>query len=284
MQRVFRVLLIFTIAGGAGGCNLFSIFGSPSGDDQYLSAARACLDQGDLTCALENYGKVSSENTDVATAETAFATLDRAGASAGSFTKAVSGENLANPGKAITALAGAVGRSATPGASLRKNIFSAYQYLKTIQAPDLRGEVRFVTALWLIAAALAEDSGVPGQLKAADLAVDPAQCAQQPVSACFSSVACSGPIGKKLVSGPDISSLDTATDTQLDGAPSFHMIRAALDQVSTGVAEMGAAKAFGAFVDQLKANQAATPLPVDSGSVLDSPCFRWALIAGGVGE
>lgn len=269
---------------GCFACNVFAPFDSPTGDAQLISAARACLDDGDFRCAADYYGRLSGSSGDVAASETAFALLDRAGADFGSFSKAFVSDNRSSAGKVLTALAETLSLNVTPGASVRQAVLAAYKYALEIKAPELRGEVRFIAAIWLAAATLAEDAGAPGLLKATDIAANPATCNQQPLSSCNGSTACSNPGSKKLVTGPKITDLDTATSAQFGGPPSFYMIRAAMHKVSLGVNEMGTGDVFGMFFDQLTAPDIESHLPVDNDSKFDSPCFRWGLITGGVGE
>ena len=56
-------------------CNLYGGLSKPANDEQYLVAARACLDRGDYACAKENYQALSTNYNDVRISETGLTTL-----------------------------------------------------------------------------------------------------------------------------------------------------------------------------------------------------------------
>ena len=264
-------------------CNFFSPFDKPSGDAQLTSAAQACLNAGDFKCAADYYGKLSSSSSDIAASGMAFDLLDQNGADFGSFVTAFGNGANNSAGIFVTLLADHLS-TRSPGPTLRLGIFHAFQQVEKMNPGPLRGVVRFTSAIALIAEILSEDAGSPGSLLATDLAADPGGCAQVVAAACFGSVSCTGPIGKKLVSGPNIPSLDTATDAQLSSvAPTFHAINAAMAQLTTAVGEMNTAASFTSFVQQITSVLNASTLPVDNGYAIDSSCFRWGLINNSVG-
>jgi hypothetical protein len=264
-------------------CNFFSPFDQPSGDAQLTSAAEACLNSGDFKCAAHDYEQLSSSSSDVAASGIAFGLLDQNGADFGSFVTAFGDGANNSAGTFVTLLANHLS-TLSPGPTLRLGMFQAYQQVELMNPGPLRGVVRFTTAIALIAEILSEDARSPGNLRGADLAADPAGCAQVASSACFGSVSCTGPIGSKLVSGPNIASLDSATVAQLSSAaPTFHAINAAMAELSSAVTEMNSGASFTAFVQQITSVINSSTLPVDNSYDIDSPCFRWGLITNNVG-
>src|SRR3954462_4044880 len=84
--------LLAALLPGLVGCpNLFSVVDKPQGDAQLISAARACLDRGDIPCALADYQKLSNKNSDIANSESAAAILEKYGVGVVDFAGAVSG-------------------------------------------------------------------------------------------------------------------------------------------------------------------------------------------------
>ena len=75
----FLVGLILFIFSFQLGCNTFEFMDSPGDDAQYLSAARACLDGGDIQCAIDNYQKLSNDQADIKASELVFVTMESAG-------------------------------------------------------------------------------------------------------------------------------------------------------------------------------------------------------------
>ena len=147
------LFLLFSLL--LSGCNLYSSMDSPSGDVQVLSAARACFDKGDYTCASSYYAKLSTTFSDQENSELALLNLDQVGASAGTFLSAVV-NGSGNAGSLITSLANGLNTFYTAqllnpngsrkGAATRLVIFHAYLTASAIQNPKLQGLIRFVSS------------------------------------------------------------------------------------------------------------------------------------------
>lgn len=261
------------------GCNLFSFVDSPSGDIQLLSAARSALDRGDYASASKYYGLISSASSDQVTSESAFEILAQNGMTISVFMTAVLAAST-NSGKLVTRLSQSLIGNA--GSTARLNIFHAYQKVLLINNSKLRGLVRFITSLTLIAELLAEDANSSTQLLQTDLVLSPTSClAAYP--AFYLSASCGKPTNSKLISGSSSITLSTATDSQMSGSPSLFMISAALNEISTGTSEMGSSGTLGS-----SSSTFASVLTVAGQTIAadpdESPEFRGALIYYGVGE
>ena len=215
------------------GCkfNLYSNLDKPSGDAQLLAAARACFDQGDFECAGKYYSQVSSSSSDQANSETAFSILAQDGATVGTFMKAVI-KYPSDAGKMITYISNAL--TNTAGETPRMNIFHAYQKYKSISNEGAQGLVVFITSITLLAELLAESSLAPGNLEQTDLVSNPTQCLNSPPTGC------DAPTGSALQLSGIALDLATATDTEMSGAPTLHMINAAVAEIAQGVELMAA--------------------------------------------
>ncbi|MEK6580553.1 MAG: hypothetical protein AABZ55_15125, partial [Bdellovibrionota bacterium] len=267
--------------------NLFSPLDSPSGDEQLISAARACVDRGNLACAFEKYGRVSSLKSDISISETSFAILDRNGANMAAFMDVMGTGDLSG-GAMITGLANhLVGKA---DIAHRQSIVGAYQQVTGIKAPEVRGLVRLMTGMALIAELLAEDLS-SGTYTTAKLVQDPTLCAASVATSCPGSIVCSGAPGSIIVSGPAIGDLDVVVPTTLTGPPSFHLIDAAMQKIKIAltqeiIADAGLGARTAAFATQLSNPPggvvAADYLPLVAAS--DSPCYRWGMLDAGIGS
>lgn len=255
-----------------GGCNAFSPVDSPSGDEQLLSAARACFDRGDIECAKDNYGKMTT-NTDLAASETAFAILDQEGISMGTFMAAFgNGQGGSGLNNLINELAK---HSNAPSAAKRANIFSAYQKVGQIQNKELRGLTRFVTAVSLAAEVLAEDAGADGTFTKDDLASNASAC-ETAGSGCALSADC-------LKSGSKLSyaaSVNLDSSTSLSGSPNLGMINGAMNAINTAMSqELGAGGSFSSGTADFANDLAGIP---GTDNAFEA-CFRQQLIIQGAG-
>lgn len=267
-------LLGISVALSNLGCNALSFIDSPSGDQQILAAARACFDKGNFDCASKFYGQLSNASSDNANSEGAFEILSQNGVSVAVFMSAViSGSS--SGGKLVTTLANSLTSNASE--TTRLNIFHAYQKNSLINDTKVRGLIRFITALSLMAEILAEDAGTDGKLNQSDIATNATGClAASPLFTL--SPHCAKPSGKKLISGTALN-LATATDAQMSGSPSLQMIYAAVTEVNQGISQMQATGSLGSSTSSFSTNLLAATL--DTG---DSPGFRGALIFYDIGD
>ena len=272
-------LAIFAMAG----CNIFTPFDDPTNDDQLQSAARACFDNGDLTCALQLYTKLQADRPDTAASEAAFAILDENGLSMAVLMGAVGG---GGSGGMLNSMAAALAPNA--GATKRVAIYNAYQTVASISDSSLRGLVRFITGLALASEVLAEQITPSTVLLQTNLVSSPTVCT---TSACATSPVQCLPAGTAVIS-------DTGSTIDLVGAPTtaatvalmsattptWEMVNAAITAVQKAldVSELGASGKFstgaGGFTSSVGTTSATAPT-----NALNSGCYRALLVSLGVG-
>ena len=130
-------------------CNLYGGIDKPSGDNQILMAARACLDHGDYVCAQQNYQALSNNENDVKVSELALTALAQNGLFSMSDLLLALGSDRGSA-KSLTAMSGLIaGRGKTDGTS-RANIQSVFVSLTTIQDAKLKAFMQFLTATALV--------------------------------------------------------------------------------------------------------------------------------------
>lgn len=261
------------------GClNLFSPLDQPSGDAQYLSAARACFDKMDFSCAQENYSKISSANNDVKLEEEAILVFAKNGASMVQFMTFVSNLTDLNAGKAVTIFAN--GMIPTASSSSRQAIWSAWQNYKSISNNDMKFFVQFIGSLALAGEILAEAANGASSLSQADLVFSASTCAV--ATACTAGSAhCAASSNGQLTQGPAHNILTTpptnsvATSRQLfDSIASAESALQSLDQGGRF------SSAFGTFNTITSAIGNSSSL--DTLSQVDE-CFRAELINQSIG-
>jgi hypothetical protein len=258
---------------------MFAFIDSPGNDAQYLSAARACFDKGDIECARENYEEISSL-TDQIRAEQAFSILEEAGAGFEFFLDSLgSGQGASG----ITAFANGLIDGA--GMEKRLQIFEAFQYVDEIENTELRGLVRFISGVALMAELLAEGAGINDgdRLEPEDLVTDPATCTTNALLCAAnctptSEFAFSGnpidllsdPVGGQALEDEDEPDLDHIMNAveAIDHAMNVEL------QAEGGAFSEGIGGFAGSLVDLLGA--------INPGD--EDECFRWALLDLGVGE
>jgi hypothetical protein len=255
-------------------CNIFEPFSEPSTDAELLSAARACLDQGDLECAKKNYQKVSKSYSEERSSELAFLLLDQAGASMGVFMEAFGG------GGGGTQLTKLINRLAPIASENRRlALFAAFQQIEGISTLKLRGLVRFVSSIALVAHLLAEDAGADRTFTRADLADDPESCL---VSTCVVPLPACDKTGSLLTAAavvPGMTDLQAPSAASFTGSPHWGMFHGAL---------LGAQHAlFEELEAQGKFREGAGKL-LQALALLDpatnTSCYRFTLLDQGVGR
>lgn len=267
--------------------NIFAPLDSPSGDPQLLSTARAALDRGDFVTAAKDYQALSTADADIAASEQAFMLLDQSGAGMMAFASAF-GTGGGNAGKAIVAIANGIGSSVGGSAATRLNIFHAFNETKNITDPTLRGLVRFLTSLALIAETLAESAHLAGSFVGADIVTNVAGCAAagpSGLTGCALASACQPPAQSKLPSGSGTFDLKTATDTTMSdaaNAPTLTLIQAAIAEINTalGSTEIAASGALSSAVNSFVSDPSLTTSAITQ---VQGACYRFALINEGIG-
>lgn len=245
IQRI-ALLLSLTLV-GACGVNIFSPVDSPSGDAQLLSAARACLDSGDVACALDFYNRLSSSDTKFA--ENAFALLNQQGATFGAFLTSVGS----------TASTAALGRMANQlvsgsGSARRKAIFTAYKKNESITDATQKNFVKFLTSFSLASAILAETAGADSKVTAGDLTANSSSCSTLAASTACTAVnhggsfaVCAGGSSLLLDTPTAAIDLDTTTEAIVGADLTLTLLNAAIAEISAALQALGSGGSFGSF-------------------------------------
>ncbi len=276
-----RLVFPLTLSAGVllSSCNAFEAFDSPSNDAQYLSAARACFDRGDLECARENYQALSENEADIKNAELSLAILDEAGITMSTFLSAFAGGGDAG---AINSLAEAVADT-EGGASVTKRnlILEALQAADGIEDQNLRGFTRFLASLSLFAEVLAEIAGTNGLLESSDLASNGNACKAGGQSGCALSADCEPNLAQF---DPDTSTIDLGNVSSLAGTPTIGLINGIVDQLNTALStELAVSGGFetgtGSIAESL---DAVKDNPAFAGAV--DRCLTFTLLDLGIGR
>ena len=265
----FNLLAITAVSLLLNSCNVYSPLNSPSGDEQILSAARACLDQADYSGALVLYQKLSSNYSNTVASESAYAILDENGADFGAI---ASSFGKSPNGKGLSALANAMILGA--GETRRLALYQAYQKAALITGnPTLQGFVKFMASIALAAEMLAENAGADSIMSYSDLAEGGSSCT---TTACgLGQASCNAATGGKF-STSVFAGLDAAQPTGTN--PSLDQLYSAITQAVSGLSAMGAAGGTSSSFTHLLGTDG---LP--SVGTMQAACFRATLIAQGIG-
>jgi hypothetical protein len=258
--------------------NVFDPFDSPTNDAQILSAARACFDKQDYTCAREQYQKLSSNES--AIAEQAFMILDQNDAGIVAIARALS--NNTSDGDIISKLVESVAPNA--GQTKRADLLSAYKTISNIQNQQLRGFVKFITGMVLASEILAEIPGVQADsiFQKTDIANTPSACQTANVTNVCTGVdttSCASPVGGGLSGSVAIPALSSNPNVAgMTGTANFGMYQAALLAAADGLALMSVNSGnSSAIITALNNSNTTTGTPPDD-------CFNYYLIQTGIGR
>ncbi len=274
MTRIRLTALVLPLLITLAGCNVFDPFDTPTSEAQLLSAARACFDRGDISCAREAYAKLSgTDSAEVAASEEAFAILDEQGAGMGAFITSMADGDAS---QGLTTMAGKL--SVGAGLARRKAIYEAYLKVSSISSnTGLRGLVRFVTGFALAAEILAEDSGGDGKLSTTDLADDPTACVNN-IATCLTISNCTR-TGTVLSGAAAVDLVTSPSDTAMDGAsPTWGQFSGTIGAISSALTNELASN--GKF--KTGTLDVAVVLAALSSSAPD--CLRATLLQQGFGE
>lgn len=287
--RTLTLLLLPVVA--LAGCNIFAPLDSPSGDAQLLSAARACINQGDMECAREHFSKVVSA-TDAANADLAFGMLHNAGVTAGTFVDAfLAVKDLPNAEKGmgiVNALAGEL--SLASGVEMRTAVLDAYKVSADISDQKLKSLVRFVAGLALVGELLAEEAGGDGTLSAGDLANNVTTCSGSGgAPACAGEATCDKTGGKLSAGGasPDLRSDAGIEAADFSTGPTFEQLIETFEAIVDAGGDLNASmmQDGGFNSDALSsATSIASQLAGLTGGNAVDRCYRYTLISLGIGE
>jgi len=268
-----KILISFFCILFFSGCNIFDPFDNPSEDEELLSAARACLDQGDYECARRFYGQLSKDSSDEMHSELAFLTLDEHALGLGGILSAIGAGDVSG-GKLFTVLANQIGPSGT--AAKRAVLYGAFRRTEFIRYAPLRGLVRFITSTALLSNILAETRLNGGQalFEKDDIVTSPQACIDGGIGGCAG-----GSCGAKLIAGPDITNVFDAAS--FSGEVSLKMIRELILQLSTALSSE--LDSGGKFSSGPLAFAQVLSNPLYSPSVSPN-CFSFLLITNGLGD
>ena len=176
-NRVFLSLAAVAALTGSFACmNVFTPIDKPSGDKQFLSAARAAFDRGDIAKAREYYGKVTADEN--ATAELIFVDLDSCGADIDAFATALSQGSGAssNPGVMITVMAEKM--NARINSACFATLLNAFQRARAISDSSLRGFASFLSSIAIAGEVMGSNSNIviDGVLHKSDFIGNTATC------------------------------------------------------------------------------------------------------------
>jgi hypothetical protein len=278
-RRIVTALCIWLLSWASlSGCNVFSLVDKPSGDEQILSAARACFDSGDFDCARSYYAELSASYSDIRASEEAFLILAENGATMAAFM-----ETFGNggSGSALTALAE---RMAPGSQEKRQNIlraFKKYDQISVSENPSLRALVRFVGAVALAAEFLAEEIPTSGgTLVKSKIASGGAACPLDETCAgngITPAASCGEPTDAALRNG------NTSVDflsADLSGTIDLGHFKQAMSEMSTALSQLSASGNFGSGAGGLSQsvnNEALGTPPAFA-------CFRSNMLALGIGR
>jgi hypothetical protein len=263
--------------------NVFDPIDSPSGDAQLISAARAALDRGDFDEAVEYYQKLSGDSADIKASEQAFAILTKHNLGMAAFASAF-GTGGGSAGKGITRMANSIGGGAN--ADARVELFQAFEQTKSITSAPLKGLVRFLTSVALVAEAIAETSAIPGTSAASDIVLTPASCpgSSSTDTTCLALTACGQPAHSGSLARGGTSAFDltaaTADTVRAQGA-TLSLISGAINQITIALRdEIGSSGNLSGSLSGFSGAVAEAAL----GTTPDGNCFRAALISQGIGS
>jgi hypothetical protein len=270
IRIVFGMGALALMLGSQIGCNVFDPIDSPSGDEQVLSAARACLDNGEYQCALDNYAKLSSAQDATRYTEEAFAILDQNGAGFGAFAGAF-GKDFGTPGKGLTKLANGMVNGA--GEARRVALHSAYKKNEKIVGNDnLKNLVKFLSAASLASEILAEIAGSDQVLKPSDLAGGGLNCTANGPPICAINTSGCGPGTASTFTVGSNGDINGAT---IAGTVNISQLFSAVKEAQAAVGALGGTSQ--ASFTALLGNQ--TTLTIEA----EAQCFRAGLINAGIG-
>jgi hypothetical protein len=262
-QKHLLPLLIFSIS-AIPACNLFSGLSKPSNDEQYLIAARACLDHGDYSCALSNYQALSDSKNDEKWSESSLTTLAQNGVFSFSDMIGTLGSSRGS-GASLASLANLLAQRGKTTSSIRQTIQETYVQNEKIANTRLRGFSKFISSLSMMNSILATVAGADQILTASDIATGGSSC----TAATCAGAQCNPSSSLAVLSGAALSS-DLGT-LNISTTPDLWMLLSAVKIAQIHMDEFSPGTGGGMFdaIDQI--------LNLGSGAAADR-CIRAQLI------
>jgi hypothetical protein len=275
------------------GCNIFDPFDSPTSDAQLESVGIACFNRGDIACAQENFGKLSTAASDIKNSEDAFVAIDAINAGMASFIAAFGqksnnnngggGGNL-QTGIAVTSVANSIGVHGSQAS--RVAAFNAFKQADLVNEIHLRGLSRFVTSLAVAAEMLDETAASPGNLLPGDLAANATTCLNSGTAGCAAAAGCVAGAKPIALTGATVQTVGgtqnlsgvALTDVNV-ASLSLEVFNAAIQTISDSLVQMG--------VTSTNANVsgfAGTLTNIPGAAAAYEHCYREGLLAQGIGQ
>jgi hypothetical protein len=240
-------------------CNLYGGLSKPSNDDQYLVAARSCLDHGDYECARQNYNALSASYVDIAVSEGSLNTL--AQNQIFSITDLVSslGSGLGS-GSSFSFLAEALAVRGVTTGSARTTIKTVFDNDAVILDPKLKSFSQFLAALAMVNQVLANAVGTDGKLTAGDIVTPSAVTACKASNDCGACLAtnvgcqCTTPAGTALTyNNGDLTNFSSSPATWAGSATIQKLIQAAIQTTTSLTAFSGGSNGLGPSLQAISA-------------------------------
>lgn len=254
-------------------CNLFGGLSKPSNDEQYLIAARACLDQGDYSCALSHYEALSNSKIDEKLSEKSLTTLAQNGIFSFSDLIGTLGSSRGG-GASFSSLGNLLAQRGKTTSAIRQIIQETYAQNNGIQRAELRAFSKFISSLAMFNSILGTIAGADGLLTASDIVSSPTGCT---VTTCFAQAAgaCAAASGNVANFSSASPALLTNMNTLGDwtGTTDLTMLLSAAKTTQTHIGEFASGAGGGIFdaIDQILSLGAGTAAEV-------SACVRAQLI------
>lgn len=271
MQQLRIILMVIFLSTNLG-CNIFEKFDEPEGDSQVLAAARACFDEGDYQCALQNYAKLTSATNDVKYSEEAFLIITRQGLGMSNFYSAF---GQGGDGRSLTKLANGL---IDPSPTKRGLFFEAYKKGDLISNRNLRGLVYFIASVAVAANVIAEGRGDGEFAYYPDLTAG-SGCYQS--SDCITDAACNAGIGITDTGTTVTFSSQTVSGMQ-SGPATLNHIKGALAAATEALNLLEVSGRFSS--GSLAFANLISSLSLTAGVAAQERCFRYLLIDQGVGR
>lgn len=276
-KKNWTLFLLFALSlSSLAGCNAFSIIDKPSGDEQQLSAARACFDEGDFECARKHYASLSNDYSEIRASEEAFLILAENGLNMAAFMETFGNGGGAN---ALTSLAERLAQG-TP--SKRLKIQEAYiKHTLITSNLALRGLVRFIGSIALAAEFLAEEIPTQGgRLNKINLVLS-TSCSSNTACTLAGNVNCTKPVGAVIQDAPNNLNVDLTQPAALSGTLDLRHLKQAMSDAAQALSSLNSSGDFssgsGAMANTISGqNLDNTPLV--------NQCFRSKLLEIGIGR
>lgn len=268
-----RSFLGLTLLLSLSACNLYGGLSKPSNDDQYLLAARACLDHGDYDCALSNYQALSLSYNDIKISETSLTSL--ASNNIFSMKDLVSslGTGTGN-GISFTLMADLMASRGKTTPATRVIIQQVFSNDAAIASPQLKAFAQFTAALAMFNALLAT-AVRSGVLLETDLVDTGGSNGCTGVALCALSTKCDAPSGTNLT----YDSADATVMTSAAGWTGSATLQKLIDSASKASAQLNTLSGTSNYTGLMKSIQALAGISLASGATDQQKdrCTRQAL-------